>query len=360
MVIHGAHTSARFAKVVPEVQFLLSLFSNDMKQLRKRKASWVERIALMRMNLKSLGDPQLAQSLVESSVAWIPDLTEPDPWYGLPVLAGALLYANVEVAVGKRSLAGPNTAKADTGVLLKDIFQSFAVFMPCFTSQMPAGVQIYVATSFLFTMGQSAALRNATCRSLVGLPPMLPPGDSRNEPKYAQQFIRLKQLEQKAREIRGDGPLLGKGVLAENFECSFPGTYRKSTIEVSGSGMVSEHLASTTIKTSTNVDGAAPTPKPHLDVSTSPFAQLPYVHGVSAPPWQIAEQRHLFEASQEEKKVDPIAAPDFSDEIMAKANRGEMPVPTKLVDNTAANARRAQRIPMRVNRKHQKGGKKKR
>jgi len=308
-------------------------------------------------------DPQLAQSLVESSVAWIPDLTEPDPWYGLPVLAGVLLYANVEVAIGKRSLAGPNTSKADAGVLLKDIFQSFSVFMPCFTSQMPAGVQIYVATSFLFTMGQSAALRDATCRSLLGLPPLLPPGDSRNEPKYAQQFIRLKQLEQKAREIRGDGPLLGKGVLAENFECSFPGTYRKSTIEVSGSGMTSERVVSTTIKTTTGLDGASVTPKPHLDVSTSPFAQLPYVHGVSAPPWQIAEQRHLFEAPSKEEKVDPVAAtvavPDFSDEIMAKANRGEMPVPTKIVDHTSTNPT-TRRMPVRVNRKQKKGSKKKR
>lgn len=55
LVVQGAHTSARFAKVVPEVQFLLSLFTNDMKQLQKRKASWMERVGLMRMNFQSLG-----------------------------------------------------------------------------------------------------------------------------------------------------------------------------------------------------------------------------------------------------------------------------------------------------------------
>ena len=195
---------------------------------------------------------------------------------------------------------------------------------------------------------------------------MLPPGDSSNEPKYAQEFIRLKQLEQKAREIRGDGPLLGKGVLAQNYECSFPGTYRKSTIEVSGSGMPSVHVASTTTPetTITGLGGTAATPRPRFDISTSPFVQLPYVHGVSAPPSQIYEQRHLFEApkdeeEEEEKKVDPAVVPDFSDEIMAKANRGEMPVPTKLVDHTP-KATTTPRVPVRVNSKHKKGGKKKR
>ena len=53
----------------------------------------------------------LAQTLVDSPVAWIPDLTEPDPWFGLPVLAGILMYTNVEVAFGRRSLAGQSTAK---------------------------------------------------------------------------------------------------------------------------------------------------------------------------------------------------------------------------------------------------------
>ena len=305
-------------------------------------------------------DPQLAQALVESPVAWIPDLTEPDPWYGLPVLAGLLLYANVEVAVGKRSLAGPSTAKADTGVLLKDIFQSFAVFMPCFTSQMPAGVQIYVATSFLFTMGQSAALRNAAFRSMVGLPPMVVPGEGSNEPpKYAQQMIRLKQLEQKAREIRGDGPLLGKGILAHGFECSFPGTYRESTIQVDRSGLPSVQVDSKLPSEQplpAGFDGGAS--KAHLDISSSPFVKLPYIHGVSAPPWQIAEQQHLFQPPTT-KPDKPEAIPDFSDEVMAKANRGEMPVATRMVDASTPNANAKPRKPLRVNRKIKKGGSKK-
>jgi hypothetical protein len=296
-------------------------------------------------------DPQLAQALVESPVAWIPDLTEPDPWFGLPVLAGVLLYANVEVAVGRRSLAGPATAKADTALVLKDVFQSFAVFMPCFTSQMPAGIQIYLVTSFLFTMGQSASLRNAAFRSMVGLSPLPIPGEGNtNEAKYAQEFIRLKQLEQKAREIRGDGPLLGKGVLAQNFECSFPGTYRKSSIE--GSGMPRMIEVSTQASTTATPELRSAS----LDLASSPFAKLPYVHGISAPAWQLVQQKHLFESPA--PVVDEAAVEDhFSDEIMAKANRGELPVATKLVDPTQSKTVR--RSPVKVNRKRHKGGGKK-
>ena len=43
-------------------------------------------------------DPLLAQKLVESSFLWLTDLTEPDPWYGLPIATGLLLYLNVEVS----------------------------------------------------------------------------------------------------------------------------------------------------------------------------------------------------------------------------------------------------------------------
>ena len=43
-------------------------------------------------------DPALAQKLVESNFLWLTDLTEPDPWYGLPIATGVLLYMNVEVS----------------------------------------------------------------------------------------------------------------------------------------------------------------------------------------------------------------------------------------------------------------------
>lgn len=366
LVLYGAKTSTRFAKIVPEVQFLLSIFRADLQRLRKKGAPLKERVGLMRTNLSTLGglyklhnvkpwaiflspliqlpifwyvsvdlrkivnglDPTLAQSLVDNGVAWIPDLTEPDPWFGLPVLAGLLMYLNVETALGRRSLSGPAAAKADTGVLLKDIFQSVAVFMPCFTSQLASGVQVYLTTSFTFTLLQSAALRQDTFRSVFGLPSInaAPP-----DAKYAQQFIRLKELEQKAKEVRGDGPLLGTGVLAMGLECSFPGTRRPSSIE--GSGNASK----------------LPTWEKKLDLEDpKDIASLlpkgtPLIHGITAPLSTLRERR---EESQVQLKIggsdDEDYMPQVDDDMMVKANRGEFPakiapvLPKARVPSTAA------------------------
>ena len=162
LVIQSAQTSSRFAKVAPEVQFLLTIFQKDMKGLRERNESPVTQFLVMRATWQTLSalykvhkihpfavfrsplmqlpvfwyfsidlrkiingaDPGLAQGLTEGGLFWVTDLTEPDPWYGLPILGGLLLYANVEVALGKKILSGEATSKASVAVTLKDFFQS--------------------------------------------------------------------------------------------------------------------------------------------------------------------------------------------------------------------------------------------
>lgn len=366
VVIYGAKTSSRFAKVVPEVQFLLTLFQNDLKKLREKHGGTVlERYALMRTNLSTLSgiyklhnihpfaiflsplfqipifwyvstdlrkivngrDPALAQELVDAPIAWIPDLTEPDPWFGLPIMAGLCLYANVEVAVGKRTLSGEAASKSDTATLLKDVFQSFAVFMPCFSSQLPAGIQIYLVTSFIYTAVQSAALRTETFRQLVGLPSLLAPPP---EAVYAQKFIQLKQLEQEARKLRGDGPVLGKhGILARDFEVSFAGNYRPTTIRISKKDSMAK-LAPFNLMFGNEV--------PRNPAMNMPMPAGPYVHGVSAPIWQLQEQ---FRLQQEEldrqSKLAQSSVPEreympqISPQVMEKANRGELPIETQVL-----------------------------
>jgi hypothetical protein len=291
-------------------------------------------------------DPALAQELVESGVGWIPDLTEPDPWFGLPVLAGLIMYANVEVALGRRSLSGPAAARSDTAGIVKDAFQSLAVFMPCFTSQLPGGVQIYLVTSFAFTYVQSAALRAEPFRKFVGLPSMLSPPP---EAKYAQEFIELKKLEQKANELRGDGPVLGTGVLAANLRASFAGSYRRSTIRGSaiGRSVGGMHPA---IPSSSDTTAAAASTTSGLSVRPQlalPPHPGPFIHGVSAPSWQLAEQQ--APQLREEAPLHPGAPrstapfgdghrefmPVHSDDVMDKANRGERPVAPQFVPRPA-------------------------
>lgn len=65
--------------------------------------------------------------------------------------------------------------------------------MPCITANSPAGVQIYLLTSFTFTLFQSAALRNDSFRALVGLPPKdAPPPDA----IYVKEMIQYSKLEE--------------------------------------------------------------------------------------------------------------------------------------------------------------------
>jgi len=229
IVIKGAKTSIKISKVAPEVQFLLSNFVNDGKKLKEQNARPSDRFQLLYATYQSFrgiykihevnpldvfksplmqipvywyfsvdirklingGDPELAQELTENGFLWITDLTEPDPWYGLPVLCGLFLYLNVEIAVGKQSLSGETASKSNLARYLKDGFQSLAVLMPCFTSHSPAGVQIYLLTSFIFTLFQGVALRNDGFRGMVGLPSRdAPPAEG----KLVNEFILLHKL----------------------------------------------------------------------------------------------------------------------------------------------------------------------
>lgn len=391
LVLYAAHTASRFAKIAPDVQFQVALFQRDMKQYREMKAKLPQILFLMRTNLTTLAstyklhdihpfsvflsplcqipilwyisidlrkivnglDPVLAQELVESSVAWVPDLTEADPYYGLPIVAGLLLYGNMEVALGKRSMAGEAASKADTSKLLKDIFQSFAVFMPCFTSHLPGGIQVYLVTSFCFTLVQSAALRSESFRKLVGLPSMLAQPSAG---RFSMQLIELKKLEQKARELRGDGPVLGKGVLMHGWELSFAGTYRRSSIHGSDPETLkkAEPVVPFAIQPYSNLmesssfPTSTPTPTMNVgdDAATSPMMKPkinygPYVYGVSAPPWQLEQQRPLLEELFAPKMDETVSnskdndrefMPQYDDDVMEKANRGEFPRAPEMMD----------------------------
>ncbi len=334
LVIFGAHTAARYAKVAPEIQFIITLFQNDLKKMRAEGKSLLEQRYLFTQNLQTVrsiyklhqinpltvflspflqipffyyvatdlrkivngSDPALAQELTETNFLWLTDLTDPDPWFGLPIAAGAMLYFNVEVAIGRRSLTGPAASKSDFAGLLKDGFQTLAVFMPCFTAQSPAGLQIYLVSSFTWTLFQSAALRNDACRAFLGLPSI---GNPPTEPKFAKEFMEFKKLEQEAKEIRGDGPVLGKNVLAVGFETSFPGTKRPSTI-VGSSDDVLEELRRIE-KEDAALKLSQKLPSVSMEQASAAWGGK-YIHGISAPMAELEER--LMEGLREERARD--------------------------------------------------------
>ena len=208
IVVKGAQAAADLAKVSPEVQFLMSIYVRDQAKLKAMKASVNDRTEHMKLTLRNLRgiykrynvnplnvilaqlvqlpffiyfatdirkiinglDVELKESLTHGGALWFTDLTQPDSYYTLPILSGVLLYVNVEFAVGKKSLAGEATSKSNIAIVLKDVFQSLSVFMPIFASTQPAMVQIYLVTSFSYSIVQGALMRNDNFRQTIGLP----------------------------------------------------------------------------------------------------------------------------------------------------------------------------------------------
>ena len=87
----------------------------------------------------------------------------------------------------------------------------------------------------------------------------------------------------------------------------------------------------------------------------------PFINGVSAPLWQLVEQQEQQRALQRDNQVEPVAStttittareymPQFADEVMEKANRGEMPRATQIVDITKSKVQNKLN-PKRFNKK---------
>lgn len=253
-------------------------------------------------------DPALAQQLVDSSFFWITDLTEPDPWYGLPIFTGALLYLNVEMAIGKKALTGEVTSKSNLSILLKDAFQSLAILMPCFMAQQPSGAQIYLATSMIFTLLQGQAFRNDAIRQAIGLPAKnaKPSGSGELLREYME-----KMAERQAAKAKG-GFILGEGVHMTGANISIPkmGKKRKSSIvvekkeDISESQMIKIELPDHTLRSAylVNPDIFKVTPVPFL-------------------PGMARDVFHTPRSAASSKATEDLVMPDIS--AMEAANRGE-------------------------------------
>ncbi|KAL7440343.1 hypothetical protein ACHAXM_007214 [Skeletonema potamos] len=356
IAIRGAKTSVKFGNIAPEVQYLISSFTRDFQKLKEASSSHGEQLRLVKTTVSTLRgvmklakvnlfdifkspmlqipffwyfaldlrkvingvDPELAQQLVDSSFLWITDLTEPDPWYGLPILTGALLYLNVEVAVGKRALSGETSSRSNLQSFLKDAFQSLAIFMPCFMVQQPSGVQIYLATSMVFTMAQSIAFRSDACRAAIGLPPV----GAKPTGEHLKEFTELAEQRMKAKEETGF--YLGEGILLLDRGFAKLGEKRESTIDISQD---SRSVTEKTLPQTQNL-GVVELPQYTIDsllvypekllewssqrstMSTRPTPLLPPVNMSPSSPMQ-QDAMHMNGIQQQE--------------MMDAANRGEKP-----------------------------------
>jgi hypothetical protein len=252
--------------------------------------------------------------ITESEIYWIPDLIQPDPWYGLPIVTGIVFYLNMEVAFSRRSFSGEAVSKSQGGSLLKDIMQTVALLYPGVLAQVPAGMQIYVLTSFLYTTLQTTALRTESVRLMIGLPSLLAPPP---EPKYTHRLVKMANMRRESYEA-WKGNVQGIGVMNPVYPISFPGTDRPTTIEFEK-----------------RTDIRMP---PIVIEALQKRQKVPFVNGVMAPMWQLRKEQEEQEKRAEMEKAAAAAAaettdtreymPRFSDEVMEKANRGEKPTET--------------------------------
>ncbi|KAL3779010.1 hypothetical protein ACHAW5_010001 [Stephanodiscus triporus] len=369
IAVNGARTQVRLGTVSPEVQYLVTSFTNDMSTLGRmagrnsRGGSFVRdqlyrgRLLLIKTTMETLrgiyrmkeinplaifkspalqipvfvyfamdlrkiiegSDPSLAQKLVESNFLWIADLTEPDPWYGLPIATGALLYLNVEMSVGKQALSGEASSKSNIAKLLKDVFQSLAIFMPCFMAQQPSGVQLYLLTSMIFTLLQAKALRNDVVREAVGLPSINAKPRDMSDSEIVKHFLE-QMSERQAAKARG-GYVLGEGVHVTGANISVPrfGTKRESSIMVDekhvdgmegggmtgGLKMIKIELPDHTLRSPLLV-------QPQMFEST----RVPFLPGMTDGVFHAPKTKSAGEEQS-------LSMPDIPLSVMEAANRGE-------------------------------------
>lgn len=406
IAIQGAKTQVKYGSVSPEVQYLISNFTNDMKALKSRgmfseegsvlsrqvlagqgqviRKTWQTLRGVFQLNNVNLldifkspalqipvfwyfavdlrkiiegSDPALAQQLVESPFFWIMDLTEPDPWYALPIATGALLYLNVETAMGKKTLSGKTSSQSNMSKLLKDAFQTLAVFMPCFMAAQPAGIQLYLATSMVFTLLQSKAMRNDAVRKALDLPPINTKPKEMSEGVLIKEFME-KMAERQAAKAKG-GFVLGEGVHAMGSQISVPRFGEKIN-----SSIVVEVKEAEVLDESQMIEIKLP-----AYTLRSALLVVPDMYKITPTPFLPGMRAPVFHTPLKTQEVEELSMPEIPLSVMEAANRGEKLVeikmaPKELLEKRSESKRKSDapinlnKLKSKRNRKKGKRGKK--
>ncbi|KIZ02846.1 hypothetical protein MNEG_5111 [Monoraphidium neglectum] len=104
-------------------------------------------------------------SMAREGLAWFPDLTVPDPLWGLPVLCTAMTLALVESGA-----MGAEMGQAQTAKTVKWVMRVVAVSFVPFGGFVPAAVGLLWSSNSVFSLAQAAVLRHKGLRERLGLP----------------------------------------------------------------------------------------------------------------------------------------------------------------------------------------------
>jgi len=111
-----------------------------------------------------------APSLTTGGYAWFTDLTQSDPYYGLPVLCTVTTLGMIQFGMNVTGEQMASPEKAGQAKLVKNLFRGMALLFLPFGSLVPSGVALLWASNSFFSVTVGLLLRRDGIRRAVGLP----------------------------------------------------------------------------------------------------------------------------------------------------------------------------------------------
>ncbi|PSC71648.1 mitochondrial inner membrane OXA1 [Micractinium conductrix] len=105
-------------------------------------------------------------SLTEGGTLWFTDLTIADPTYALPALAGLSFLATIELGAADGMEGQPEATRKR----MKAVMRVVALAVPFLSTTLPASVFMYWTASNIFSLVQTALIRNKAVKKVLGLP----------------------------------------------------------------------------------------------------------------------------------------------------------------------------------------------
>ncbi|KAM0786262.1 hypothetical protein ACM66B_007061 [Microbotryomycetes sp. NB124-2] len=117
-------------------------------------------------------------SLMNEGVAWVQDLTKPDPYWALPLASTALTLATLEFGVDSTTQVQTTTTKN-----MKLFFRVMLVVALPFIAYFPAALLLYWVSNNTISLLQSLFLKQPVVRSFFNIP-HVPPKPQPGDPNY--------------------------------------------------------------------------------------------------------------------------------------------------------------------------------
>ncbi|KAF2705786.1 hypothetical protein K504DRAFT_505522 [Pleomassaria siparia CBS 279.74] len=142
-----------------------------------------------------------APGMSEAGILWFTDLTIPDPYYALPAITGAIMYAVMKNG-GEQGLSN-QTAQAQGQKTVQTVLP---IFMFVVTTFQPAAIQFYFFSSSVLGGITGRMLRMPSVRRLMHISPLPTPGSNEIFSKIIQENKPISMFRGRDGTIRYQAP----------------------------------------------------------------------------------------------------------------------------------------------------------